>query len=208
MNGNNSQVVSKKSGLTMSKIALAAAAALGLGALTNSARANDRIEDRPRYEHRDGRVWISQPVYQTVCEKVWVAPVYQTVCEQVWVEPVVQDVCDKVWCPDRYEMRDVVSYDRYGHRICRSERVLVERGHFDEVHKQVVVTPGHFDKVERQVLVSEGHFENVEKRELVSAGHWLPHPEERREIDFHGRYERNDRGSGHVGIDLSYDRRR
>src|SRR5439155_11016400 len=98
MNANNSQVnvAVKKSPSVMSKIALAAAAALGLGALTASAEAHDRFDDRTRYEERDRGVWVSEPVYRSVCDKVWVEPIYKTVCEQVWVEPVVQDVCEKV----------------------------------------------------------------------------------------------------------------
>src|SRR5436305_1922252 len=90
MNAINSQVVPVQKKVSIkSKIALAAVAALGRGGLTASAQAHDRFDDRVRYEERDGRVWVAEPAYRTVCEKVWVEPVYKMVCEQVWVEPVV-----------------------------------------------------------------------------------------------------------------------
>lgn len=63
---------------------------------------------------------------------------------RVWVEPVYRTVCDRVWCPDRYEDRDVVEYYRGYRRVIR-ERVLVERGHYQDVPRQELVVPGHWE---------------------------------------------------------------
>jgi hypothetical protein len=117
------------------------------------------------------RVWV-EPVYRTVCDRVWVPAAYRTVIDKVWVEPVIERRIDRVWVPDRYEWRDVVRYDECGRRICRRERVLVERGHFGSRPCDVVVAPGHYKECPRQELVCDGRWETVERQELVSAGHW------------------------------------
>jgi hypothetical protein len=89
----------------------------------------------------------------------------------VWCEPVYQTVCEKVWVPDRYEVRDVV-YNERGRRVVRHERVLCERGHYVEQNRQVLVSAGHWDNIEKRVCVSEGRWTTVERRECVTPGHW------------------------------------
>ena len=91
--------------------------------------------------------------------RVWVPPVYRTVCEQVWVPPTYRTVCERVWVPDRYEER--CETEGFGHfRRTRTVRVLVERGHYEDVERQVEVAAGYYKTVERQELVCEGHWED------------------------------------------------
>jgi len=162
----------------------AAVAALGAGPSLAQADRYDRDRDSGRFRQErvdvryddrrdrveDRRVWV-EPVYRTVSDRVWVEAEYRTEVERVWCEPVYQTVCEKVWVPDRYEVRDVVSYER-GRRVIRHERVLCERGHYVEQNRQVLVTAGHWDNVERRACVSEGHWTTVERRECVTPGHW------------------------------------
>lgn len=118
------------------------------------------------------RVWVP-PVYRTAVDRRWVEPVYRTVCDKVWVEPVVQRVCDRVWVPDRYEWREVVTYDAYSFKHVERKWCLVEPGHYaDGPAHDVIVTPGHYEDRPRQELVCAGHWETVERQELVCAGHW------------------------------------
>jgi hypothetical protein len=132
-------------------------------------RVDFRVGERyGRSEER--RVWI-EPVYRTVCDKVWVEAVYRTEVQRVWCEPVYQTVCEKVWVPDRYEVRERVVNER-GRRVIYRDRMLIERGHYIEQNRQVLVTAGHWDNVERRVCVSEGHWTTVERRECVTPGHW------------------------------------
>lgn len=159
---------------------LASAAGLvALGAVPATAQAREHVDigigiahvDRGRFDDRATRVWVPA-VYRTVCDRVWVPARTHVEVQRVWHEPVVEDRCERVWVPDRFEVRDIVSRDRYGRRVVRQERILVERGHYTEVHRQVVVRPGCWENVERQVVDCEGHWDNVERQELVCAGHW------------------------------------
>ena len=133
------------------------------------------------------RVWV-EPVYRTVCDKVWVEPVYEDRCEKVWVEPVYREVHEKVWVPDRWECRKQVCHER-GRRVVREVRVLIERGHWDQVCRKVCVREGHFQEVRQRVCVAEGHWKTVERQELVTQGHWeeagpRPVAHERQSINF------------------------
>jgi hypothetical protein len=117
------------------------------------------------------RVWID-PVYRTVCDRVWVEPVYCTVIDRVWIEPVVRAIPDRKWVPDRHEWREVVHYDRHGHRCTSREYVLVERAHFIDCTRDVILTPGRWEERPHQELVCAGRWEMVDRQELVSPGHW------------------------------------
>ena len=63
---------------------------------------------------------------------------------RVWVDPVYRTVCDRVWVPDRYDFRDVVEY-HHGYRHVIRERVLVDPAHYTDVQRQALVTPGHWE---------------------------------------------------------------
>ena len=138
---------------------------------TGRTRVLDRRWHAPRYEERRVRVWV-EPVYRTVCEKVWVEPIFKAVPDRVWCEPVVKQECERVWVPDQFEYRTCTRRDHHGRLVRVRERVLVERGHFEERRREVVVEPGHWKTVERQELVFEGHWRNVDRQELVCAGHY------------------------------------
>ena len=71
-------------------------------------------------------------------------PVYVEREVRVWVDPVYQTVCDRVWVPDQFEYRDVV-YGRHHWREVRGERVCVVPGHYEDVNRQVLVAPGHYE---------------------------------------------------------------
>ena len=73
-----------------------------------------------------------------------VEPVYLDREVRVWVDPVYRTVCDRVWAPDRFEDRQLVSY-WHGWRHVRTERVLVQAGHYEDVQRQECVTPGHWE---------------------------------------------------------------
>ncbi|HEY8746786.1 MAG TPA: hypothetical protein VIM11_02350 [Tepidisphaeraceae bacterium] len=70
--------------------------------------------------------------------------VYQDREVRVWIDPVYRTVCERVWVADRYEYRDVVHY-WHGMRRIHTEQVLVESGHYQDVNHQEVVTPGHWE---------------------------------------------------------------
>ena len=97
---------------------------------------------------------------------VWVEPVYRTVYDHVWVDAVYRDDSDRVWVPDRFEDRDVVTYDR-GRRSVRHEHVLVEPAHDEIVHRQVLITPAHWEDVARQECVTPGHWEYQTERVAI-----------------------------------------
>ena len=115
------------------------------------------------------RVWV-EPVYRTVIDRKWVEPVYRTVTERTWVPPVTRTIPDRRWIPDRYEWRDVTTYDHYGRRRYSREYVLVERGHFIDSPREVEIAPGHWDECgTRQELVSAGHWEDCPRQELYAS---------------------------------------
>jgi hypothetical protein len=160
------------------------AAVLGLTPNLALADRGDHYDRGDRYrEHDQGgdrtdvRVDVNlggrdrAPAYEERTTRVWVEPEYRTVCDNVWVEPVYRDECDRVWMPDRYERRDVLFWDR-GRRIVRQDRVLVEPGHYEDVHRQVVVSPGHWENVERREYVSPGHWEYRTERFAVDDRRW------------------------------------
>ena len=124
----------------------------------------------PRVVHE--RVYV-EPVYRTVVDRKWVEPVYRTVADRVWVPPVVRTIPDRKWIADRYEWRDVTTYDHYGRRRCSREYVLVERAHFVDCPRTIEIAPGRWDTCgTKQELVCEGHWEDCPRQELVSAGYW------------------------------------
>jgi hypothetical protein len=77
------------------------------------------------------------------------APVFENREVRVWVEPVYRTVCDRVWVADQYEWRDIVHYENHWRRVYH-ERVLVQGGHYEDVQRQEVVMPGHWEtRIER-----------------------------------------------------------
>src|SRR5437016_103133 len=60
---------------------------------------DDHRFDRER-DYRDDR----RPEYREE-QRVWVEPVYRTVCDKVYVAPVTQCVTEQVWVPDQFEDR-------------------------------------------------------------------------------------------------------
>ena len=168
--------------------AAVAAGAMGLVLAASTASAGDRHNDKktdvrvgigvnlgggrgPRYEERRVKVWV-EPVYRTVVDKVWIEPEYRTVSDRIWREPVVRIQSERVWVPDRYEWRWTYRQDAFGVRIRVRERVLVERGHYENRESRIVVKPGCWETTTRQELVVEGRFDRVERREIVTPGHF------------------------------------
>ena len=171
-------------------LASAAFVALGGPAALPAAAGHDRYDDRRDYrDYRDyrrdrdydrKRVDVDfdlrvgragprcEPVYEERLVRVWCPPVYRTVCEKRWVEPVYETVCEKVWVPDRFECRQVRTYDRRCGWTYREERVLVCPGHYETVERRVCVREGYYENYERQVCVSEGHYDW--KTERVQVG--------------------------------------
>ena len=125
----------------------------------------------PRVEERKVKVWV-EPVYRTVTEKVWVDPTFRMVTEKVWREPVVRVQAERVFVPDRYETRTYFRTNGFGVRVKITEKVLVERAHYEQRESRVVVKPGCFEIVERREVDREGYFDNVTRRELVTPGHF------------------------------------
>jgi hypothetical protein len=122
----------------------------------------DHRDDR-HDDHHDGggfnfdiRIGSRQPDYEVRETRVWVPAEYRTVTERRWVEPVYRTETERVWVPDRYEEREV----RDGPRgWFHTERVLVERAHYETREHQVCVSEGHWENCDRQELVREGHYE-------------------------------------------------
>ena len=150
---------------------------------------------RPVYEERRTKVWV-EPVYRTVTDKVWVEPTFKVVSERVWKEPVIKVNVERCWVPDRYEWRTYY-VRRGGVRVQVREKVLVERGHFENRESRVIVSPGCWETVEKREVDREGYFDTVERRELVRAGHfeWRT---ERVRVD-------NGRRDTVVGLGLDWD---
>lgn len=125
----------------------------------------------PRVEERKVKVWVA-PVYRTVTEKVWVDPTFHMVSDRVWQEPVVRVQTERVFVPDRYETRTYFRSNGFGVRVKVTEKVLVERAHYEQRETKVVVKPGCWEVVERREVDQEGYFNNVTRRELVAPGHF------------------------------------
>ena len=171
---------------TAKRWAIVAAGAMGLAMAASTASADHRDGKtdvrvgigvnlgggRPaRVEERRVKVWV-EPVYRTVVDKVWIEPEYRPVTERVWREPVVKVQCERVWVPDRYEWQWVYQQNAFGVRVRVRQRVLVERGHYENRESRVIVKPGCWETTTRQELVSEGRFDSIERRELVTPGHF------------------------------------
>ncbi len=129
-----------------------------------------RTQYRPCYTERRVRYWV-EPAYRVVSERVWVEPVYRTVNERVWAPPVHRTVYEEVNVPARYEVREVVRYQR-GRKVIIRERTLIEPARCERVAREVCVSEGRWDIVEKRVCVSEGHWDVVEKRVCESEGRW------------------------------------
>lgn len=164
-----------------SMIALAASASLfAVPSFAAAGHRDDRFD--VRIDYRDGgfrkedrceprRVWVA-PVYEERCNKVWVEPVYRTECTPVMVSAGYnRTVCKQVWVEPVYEVREVVRYDRHGHRVCTRERVCVRPGHFEE-RQCTEWVPAQYRNEERQVLVCAGRWEERRERVCVREGHW------------------------------------
>ena len=130
-----------------------------------------RVWVEPIYEDRCTKVWV-EPVYRTVTEKVWVDPTFRMVTDRVWQEPVVRVQTERVFIPDRYETRTYFRTNGFGVRVRVTEKVLVERAHYEQRESKVVVKPGCWETVQRREVDQEGYFNNVTRRELVQAGHF------------------------------------
>src|SRR4051812_34555562 len=104
-----------------SVIALAAAACLvPATAKADNFHVGGRYDRDDRREVRYERRWIA-PVYEERTTQVWCEPVYRTEYVQHWVKPYYNTVCERVYVQPVFETREVVSRDRWGHRICRTE---------------------------------------------------------------------------------------
>jgi len=145
-------------------IALTAATALGMAATSAMARTDVSVD-----LHLGGHPVPPPcgPVYQQTIiaptvQQVWVPAQYQTVTENTWHDPVTQDQVKQTWVPDRYEVRPMQTVDQYGRPITVNQQVLVEPGHWQDVHTPVVVQAGYWGPETKQVLISEGHWETVQ----------------------------------------------
>jgi hypothetical protein len=144
-----------------------------------------------RYERR----WI-EPVYEERMTQVWCEPVYRTEYVPHWVKPYYNTVCDRVYVQPVYETREVVSRDRWGHRVVRTERVCVREGGWKNVERQELV-PGHYKNEPEQVLVTAGHYERKCDRVCVREGHW-----DNVRVDDGRRYDGRERFSVNFGFGL------
>lgn len=106
-------------------------------------------------------------IYGPVVDQVWVPAVTQTVVQNVWHEPVTQDQVTQTWCPDRYEVRDVVVGERHGRSVIVRQTVLVEQGHWTDVHTPIVVRAGYYAAEPQTVIVTPGHWETVARPVIV-----------------------------------------
>ena len=162
-----------------------AAGVVGVGMFASPASADHRDRDGkvrvgvdlnlgggrgPRYEERRVKVWV-EPTYRTVSDRVWVDPTFRVVTDRVWREPEVRVNVERVWVPDRYEWRTYY-VRRGGARVQVREKVLVERGHFEERENRVVVKPGCWETVTRREVDREGYWNNVTRREVATPGHF------------------------------------
>ena len=138
-------------------LATAAVATLAVPSMAMARDHHDRDDFFLNLHLGDLRVNVDRP-REEVRDRVWVEPVYQTVYDRMWCPAVTKDVCAKVWVEPVYEVRDIVVWDGYHHRVVR-ENVQVSPGHWEERHHQVVVSDGHYDTVARKEVVAPGHFE-------------------------------------------------
>ncbi len=126
------------------------------------------IRSEPRVE--TSRVWV-EPVYQNQTTRVWVPATYRTVVDHKSVEPVTRTETERVWVPDRYETKKVKVLTP-NNWYYKDEKVLVEKGHYEDCPHEVVVVPGHYEDCPRQELVCDGYYEDQVTQVLVTPGHW------------------------------------
>ncbi|MGC4032628.1 MAG: hypothetical protein QM754_13025 [Tepidisphaeraceae bacterium] len=183
----------------MKKLILAAVAAIGLVGVTH-AQAGVSVDIRvgspppPPCPPSTGAV-----VYGSTTEQVWVPEVRQTVVQNVWHEPVTEDRVSQVWVPDRYEPRDVTVKDQNGNWIVVKQQVVVEPGHYQDIHTPVIIRAGYWGPEAQSVVVSPGHWETVSRPVVVRT--YSPPPA----VIVEGRWSDRDRGPGPGRRD--YDRR-
>ena len=165
--------------IAKSVIALAAVAGIS-SILPTTAKAADTFHVGARFD-RDGRDyrgparrWV-EPVYEERVTQVWCEPVYETRYVPHWVKPYYKTVTDRVWVEPIHEWREVVSYDRRGHRIVRREKVCVREGGWRTIERQEYV-PGHEKNEPEQVLVHAGHYQTKRERVCVREGYWETAP--------------------------------
>jgi len=185
----NTKITNRWGKFLCAALAAGAIASAALPARADERRGYDRHDERrdsgvrvgvdlnfggrrePRVEERKVKVWV-EPVYRTVTEKVWVDPTFRMVTDRVWQEPVVRVQTERVFIPDRYETRTYFRTNGFGVRVRVTEKVLVERAHYEQRESKVVVKPGCWETVQRREVDQEGYFNNVTRRELVQAGHF------------------------------------
>jgi hypothetical protein len=146
---------------------------------------------RPHVEERHDRVWV-EPIYRTEIQRVWVPATYRTVVDRQWIAPVTRTEVERVWVPDRYENTRVHVITPSG-AYWRTDKVLCEKGHWEDRPHEVVVVPGHYEDCPRQELVCDGHYEDRPTQVLVTPGHF----EDRCDT-----VAIAPRDSGHASIDL------
>jgi len=158
----------------IAKSMIALAALTGVSAIVPGSAKADNFYIGTRYDHNDrrdfDRRWI-EPVYEERVTQVWCEPVFETRYVQHWVKPYYQTVCERVRVEPVYEWREVVSHDRWGHRIVRRERVCVREAGWRTIERQEFV-PGHNKNEPEQVLVRAGHYETKRERVCVREGRW------------------------------------
>ena len=157
---------------TIQKIAMLTMAGL-LGTATAARADHFSIDFNVGPTPPPAQVWV-QPVYQTRSERVWVEPVTQLQTQNVWHDPVTEDRVDQAWVPDRWEVRDVDTWDRHGHRIIVQQNVLVEPGHWQTTHTPVVTRAGYWGPEAVPVVVTPGYWQTADKTVCVEDGHWAP----------------------------------
>ena len=131
----------------------------------------------------DVRIGAGQPyppplppvVYTPTADQVWVPAVTQTVVQNVWHEPVTEDRVSHTWLPDRYEVRNVPVIDARGVQVLTQQSVLVEPGHWQDVHNPVVVRAGYYGPEAQTVVVTPGYWETVQRPVFVR-GYGPPPP--------------------------------
>jgi len=177
-------------------LALTAAVALGLAANSAQARTDVSIDLRLGHPAPPPPVVYQQTIIAPNVQQVWVPAQYQTVTENTWHDPVTQDQVKQTWVPDRYEVRPVQTADQYGRPITVNQQVLVEPGHWQDVHTPVVVQAGYWGPETKQVLVSPGHWETV-SAPVVYATPVVPPPYYGPRRDVRIYYDRHDDHYGH-----------
>jgi hypothetical protein len=180
----------------IAKSVIALAAATGLTSMVPSVAKADTFHVGARFDREPQRRWV-EPVYEERVTQVWCEPVYETRYVPHWVKPYYKTVTDRVWVEPIHEWRDVVSYDRRGHRIVRRAKVCVREGGWKTIERQEYV-PGHTKHEPEQVLVHAGHYQTKRERVCVREGYWETVPVNHRHD--HDRRDRYSVGFGFGGL--------